>query len=156
LSAAVSAFAGPMINGRSFSVGSLMMNTTLGGLASIAGGGKFANGAVTAAFGYLFNGAMGRAVGGTIGGWVIEAAGVETGPFDIALIALGHLAGGEIGSIIEDIFASNPAALPAPNLQDHHIFPQQFDDYFKQRGIDIDDYTVTLGQTQHLQGVHGR
>src|SRR5262249_28588677 len=55
LSAAVSAFAGPMINGRSFSIGSLMMNTTLGGLASVAGGGKFVNGAVTAAFGYLFN-----------------------------------------------------------------------------------------------------
>jgi hypothetical protein len=32
-----------------------MLNSTLGGLASIAGGGKFANGAVTAAFGYLFN-----------------------------------------------------------------------------------------------------
>jgi hypothetical protein len=34
-----------------------MMNTTLGGLASIAGGGKFANGAVTGAFGYLANSA---------------------------------------------------------------------------------------------------
>jgi RHS repeat-associated protein len=33
LSAGVTAFAGPMINGRSFSIGSLMMNTTLGGLA---------------------------------------------------------------------------------------------------------------------------
>jgi len=30
-------------------------NTTLGGLASVAGGGKFANGAITAAFQYLFN-----------------------------------------------------------------------------------------------------
>jgi RHS repeat-associated protein len=57
LSAAVTAFAGPMINGRTFSIGSLMMNTALGGLASIAGGGKFANGAVTSAFGYVANNA---------------------------------------------------------------------------------------------------
>jgi len=55
LSAAVTAFAGPIINGKSFSIGSLIMNTTIGGLASVAGGGKFANGAMTAAFGYLFN-----------------------------------------------------------------------------------------------------
>jgi len=57
LSAAVSAFAGPIINGQGFSIGSLLLNTTLGGLASIAGGGKFANGAVTSAFGYLANSA---------------------------------------------------------------------------------------------------
>jgi hypothetical protein len=30
----------------------------VGGLASVAGGGKFADGAVTAAFGYLFNAAV--------------------------------------------------------------------------------------------------
>jgi len=66
LSAAVSAFAGPMINGRTFSVGSLMMNTTLGGLASIAGGGKFANGAVTGAFGYLFNAMRGPSTPGPL------------------------------------------------------------------------------------------
>jgi hypothetical protein len=30
----------------------LVVTTTLGGVASIAGGGKFANGAVTGAFGY--------------------------------------------------------------------------------------------------------
>jgi hypothetical protein len=44
-----------MINGEGFSVQSLMLNSALGGLASVAGGGKFANGALTAAFGYLFN-----------------------------------------------------------------------------------------------------
>jgi hypothetical protein len=32
-----------------------MVSAGLGGLASVAGGGKFANGAITAAFGYLFN-----------------------------------------------------------------------------------------------------
>jgi RHS repeat-associated protein len=55
LSAAIPAAAGPLINGQGFSIGSLIMNTTLGGLASVAGGGKFANGAVTGAFGYLAN-----------------------------------------------------------------------------------------------------
>jgi hypothetical protein len=34
---------------------SLITHAVAGGLASVAGGGKFANGAVTAAFGYLFN-----------------------------------------------------------------------------------------------------
>jgi hypothetical protein len=33
----------------------LVANSSLGGLSSVAGGGKFVNGAVTAAFGYLFN-----------------------------------------------------------------------------------------------------
>ena len=27
--------------------------------------------------------------------------------------------------------------------------------FFSQLGINIDDYTVTLGQTTHLQGIHG-
>ena len=36
----------------------LVAISTVGGLASVAGGGKFGNGAVTAAFGYLFNRAL--------------------------------------------------------------------------------------------------
>jgi len=55
LSAGISAAAGPLIDGRGFSVGSLVANAVVGGLASLAGGGKFANGAITAAYGYLFN-----------------------------------------------------------------------------------------------------
>src|SRR5262249_26183636 len=55
LSAGVTALAGPFINGNRFSAVSLVANSVLGGLASVAGGGKFANGAVTGAFGYLFN-----------------------------------------------------------------------------------------------------
>ena len=34
---------------------SLVAHAVIGGLASVAGGGQFANGAITAAFGYLFN-----------------------------------------------------------------------------------------------------
>lgn len=42
----------------------------MGGLASVAGGGRFANGAITAAFGYLFNDVAlaCRGVAGTLGG----------------------------------------------------------------------------------------
>jgi hypothetical protein len=33
----------------------LIENAVLGGVASVSGGGKFANGAITSAFGYMFN-----------------------------------------------------------------------------------------------------
>jgi hypothetical protein len=55
LAAGVTSLAGPWINGRAFSMGRLVANSVLGGVASVAAGGKFVNGAVTAAFGYLFN-----------------------------------------------------------------------------------------------------
>jgi RHS repeat-associated protein len=54
LAGSITSAAGPWINGRGFGFG-LVSNTVLGGLASVAGGGKFANGAITGAFGYLFN-----------------------------------------------------------------------------------------------------
>jgi hypothetical protein len=44
-------------------IGGTIMEATAGGLASVAGGGKFANGAVTGAFGYLFNDLMVNANG---------------------------------------------------------------------------------------------
>jgi RHS repeat-associated protein len=66
LAAGVSAAGGPLIENvfpnPNTNVGSLFGGTAasavLGGLGSVAGGGKFANGAVTGAFGYLFNQAM--------------------------------------------------------------------------------------------------
>ena len=54
LAGAVTSAAGPIINSQGFVAG-LVSNTVLGGVAAIAGGGKFADGAVTGAFGYLFN-----------------------------------------------------------------------------------------------------
>jgi hypothetical protein len=54
LSGAIGSFAGPLLTGLSFE-SKLISTSVLGGLASVAGGGKFANGAITAAFGYLFN-----------------------------------------------------------------------------------------------------
>ena len=47
-------------------IGGTIVEATAGGVASVAGGGKFANGAVTGAFGYLFNavaGTFNRATG---------------------------------------------------------------------------------------------
>jgi hypothetical protein len=46
--------AGPIVTSQQFVTG-LVANTVLGGVAAIAGGGKFENGAITGAFGYLFN-----------------------------------------------------------------------------------------------------
>jgi hypothetical protein len=54
LSGAAGSLAGPLLTGLNFE-SKLVATSVLGGLASVAGGGKFANGAVTAAFGYLFN-----------------------------------------------------------------------------------------------------
>lgn len=34
--------------------------------------------------------------------------------------------------------------------------PRQFKKYFQDRGIDIDQHTVTLGEKTHLKGVHGK
>jgi hypothetical protein len=46
--------------------------------------------------------------------------------------------------------------LAAIKVNDHHIFPQQFKKFFAERGIKINDYTVSLGQTTHLHSVHGK
>ncbi len=53
-SGALPSFAGSALRGQSFEV-RLVANTVLGGTGSVIGGGKFANGAVTGAFGYLYN-----------------------------------------------------------------------------------------------------
>jgi hypothetical protein len=49
-----------------------------------------------------------------------------------------------------------PKLLQAGKLMDHHIFPQQFRKFFQSKGIDIDKFTVRIGETTHLKGVHGR
>jgi RHS repeat-associated protein len=54
LAGAIGPTVAPALLGRSFQF-RLVANSVMGGLASVAGGGSFANGAVTAAFGYLFN-----------------------------------------------------------------------------------------------------
>jgi hypothetical protein len=45
--------------------------------------------------------------------------------------------------------------LEAAKIQQHHIFPRQFEDFFAKRGVEIDDFTVPLTRGQHLKAVHG-
>lgn len=118
LSGAVTAGAGPLINGQAYGV-ALVENTVLGGAASVAGGGKFANGAITGAFGYMFNAMGGRIVGGVIGGLLEGVAGIETGPGDALIIAHGIYTWGELGSRFEDwITGSFSPINPGPLAQD--------------------------------------
>jgi RHS repeat-associated protein len=47
--------------------------------------------------------------------------------------------------------------ITAGNLHRHHVLPQQFRQWFAQRGVsNIDDYTIEIGQSTHLKGVHGK
>jgi RHS repeat-associated protein len=43
-----------------------------------------------------------------------------------------------------------------PSNHNHHIYPQQHRNWFSQRGIDIDRYTIRVDRTTHLRGIHGR
>jgi RHS repeat-associated protein len=88
-------------------IGGTIFQATAGGLASVAGGGKFANGAITGAFGYLSNGLAGRIVGGVVGGILEGGAGLETGPADGLILAHGIFFGGELGSRFEDWLFGN-------------------------------------------------
>ena len=56
----------------------------------------------------------------------------------------------------QGVAKSGVKALPPAKLADYHLMPRQFKEFFKQRGIDIDQHTITLGQTNHLRGVHGK
>jgi len=69
LAGAMGSFAGPLMKDWGFT-SKLIATSVLGGLASVAGGGKFGNGALTAAFGYLFNEV----------GIVCRSAGTATAP----------------------------------------------------------------------------
>jgi hypothetical protein len=49
-----------------------------------------------------------------------------------------------------------PKLLQAGKQAKHHLMPQQFQKFFAERGIDIHQYTVKIGQSTHLKGVHGK
>ena len=59
LAGGVTSAAGPFVNKLDFAP-ALVANSVVGGAAAVAGGGKFENGAITGAFGYLFNSEGGR------------------------------------------------------------------------------------------------
>jgi hypothetical protein len=46
--------------------------------------------------------------------------------------------------------------LAAPKMADHHIFPQQFKKFFEQKGIDIEQHTISITTRTHLKAVHGK
>ena len=89
-------------NGHGFVAG-VVANSALGGGAAVLGGGKFENGAITGAFGYLFNADGGRAVGQVIGGRARDSSGIEGGPLAYWGAIEGSVLGGKIGSIVEDV-----------------------------------------------------
>lgn|GEM_PF-2372306 len=78
---------------------------------------------------------------------------------------LGNILGGVIGKasiFFGGIFGKalskgGTKLLEAPKMADHHIFSQQFRNLFKSKGINIDDFTVSIPQnTTHLKGIHGK
>lgn len=77
-------FAGPKLPGADISVERFVSRVVVGGGASVLGGGKFANGAATAAFGYLFNEMAAGLARGTQG-----AAGLRGGILGVALSVSG-------------------------------------------------------------------
>jgi RHS repeat-associated protein len=86
LSAAAGSFAGPLIPESLGFTGKLAASAVVGGTASVIGGGKFQNGAITGAFGYLFN-EMGnnrqRGYGWTTSDAAANAALLEANPLSI-------------------------------------------------------------------------
>jgi RHS repeat-associated protein len=111
LAGGVTSAAGPVVNGHGFFFG-LVANTTLGGGAAVLGGGKFENGAITGAFGYLFNACgsdpngclkRGFAAGATFALYSGSAATAGTGgvalPAALVIGGLDILVGGTLGAI---------------------------------------------------------
>jgi hypothetical protein len=56
--------------------------------------------------------------------------------------ALGLPSGGECVGVCIDNFAG-------PGMEDHHIFPQAFQEWFEQHGIEIESYTIALTKAVH-------
>jgi hypothetical protein len=80
--------------GRLNGVEKLVASAVLGGVGSVAGGGKFANGAVTGAFGYMFNacgadphGCLKWGAGGGFTLGVIAAGGCDLGSYGACALA---------------------------------------------------------------------
>jgi Possible hemagglutinin (DUF637) len=92
LAGGVTSAAGPLINGKG--IFSLVANSALGGGTAVLGGGKFENGAITGAFGYLFNACGGphgcAALFGSIGAAIgmVVSAGCDVGTGGVC--ALGN------------------------------------------------------------------
>jgi hypothetical protein len=150
LSASFGSFIGPLVPSNLGMTGKLVLHTVVGGTTAVLGGGRFANGAITGAFGYLFNGAKGRLVGGLIGAGVV---GVLTGPEDIPGELAGHYVGSKIGDWIEDkIFGPDLPKLDASGKV-HGEIPNHVPDSWtteQQREL-ADDLRISLENRQREQ-----
>ncbi len=51
---------------------------------------------------------------------------------------------------------SVPEQLLTGRLMEHHVLPQQFRRFFEGKSINIGQFTVRIGETTHLKGIHGR
>jgi RHS repeat-associated protein len=146
LAAGISAAAAPAIyqefGGASAGdvIGGTIASAAVGGVSSIAGGGKFENGAITAAYGYLFNAMAGRIVGGILGGAGAGIAGIETGPADAVAIGYGIAEGGEVGSALEDALVE----------AFHYTFGARLPSIME-TGLSPGSYATTTGQLSGLQ-----
>ncbi|MEM9168108.1 MAG: RHS repeat-associated core domain-containing protein [Pseudomonadota bacterium] len=73
--------------------------------------------------------------------------------------AAGVFAAGVFGADflkLGDGAADSARRLSAPSMQRHHLLPQKFRSQFEARGIEIDQYTVSIPENMHLRGVHGK
>jgi RHS repeat-associated protein len=126
LAGGVTSAAGPAINGHDFVFG-LVANAALGGGVAVLGGGKFENGAITGAFGYLFNACGGKNGCAALGGAIGTVIGVGTaGACDIGttgacvaanwpLIGAVSAAGVATGAYMDAMLAANDNAPAVPH-----------------------------------------
>jgi hypothetical protein len=125
----------------------LVASAVLGGLGSVAGGGKFANGAITGAFGYLFNNRAGRIAGAIVGGVVGAAA---TGPENVPLIVEGAAAGAAIGDRLTGPDVPTIGQILSGYGPDTliHLTPDPAQDF--QAGVKPDTFFARLGDVSHM------
>jgi len=141
LAGGITSFAGPVIN-TSDRVASLLRNTVIGGLAAVAGGGKFSNGAFTAAFGYLYNAAAGKI-----------ASLREPGPNEIAIVINnndGFGAGTHAGMFIGDRLYDPGGDYANQRGRKDPDYLTSLNDYVSfqlEDGNDVRIYRFTLGST---------
>jgi RHS repeat-associated protein len=125
LAAGVGAVGAPFAGGLG-PVGGLVASATIGGTASVAAGGKFANGAITASFGYLFNACrlgphgcfgiftgLGIAAGGAVSGGCDVLTGGVCVAANPAMIGASINGFAAIGVALDNLF--NGPVLNAPS-----------------------------------------
>jgi hypothetical protein len=112
----------------------------------------------------MFLGAGGSLGGGAISATGIGAAlGIPAAAAAVGLFTAGavNVVGGfgELGQALSTGSGSGVNGPPAANpgkVHKHHLLPQQFETWFKSKGINIHKYSVRLPSDKHLKGVHGK